>query len=155
MVGLPKGALRGTTFGIHFTIGVVVLTLLAARVIWRMFNNHPDHPPNATQFQIVAARLAHVALYLLLLIMPVTGAFSVWLNGFPLTPFEWLTVPSPVATDKALGKVFSQIYTVIAWMMAATVIAHMLAAIWHHVVMPDQTLVKMLPKRGTDAVPHR
>jgi len=149
MVDLPKGPLRGTTFGIHFTIGFLVLTFSAARIIWRQFNLHPDHPPQATQFQLIAARLAHISLYLLLFIMPMTGAFSVWLNGFPLTIFELITIASPVATDKALGLIFSQIHTVAAWVMAATVMAHLLAALWHHFVMHDQTLMQMLPNRDS------
>jgi cytochrome b561 len=58
---------------IHAYVGIAILLLVVIRLVLRFTTGVPAAPPNEPAIFRIAAKLAHVALYLLLLTMPLTG----------------------------------------------------------------------------------
>ena len=140
---LPKkSAIRGFAYDSHETLGLIVLFLVFARLSWRMANPTPaaEGPP----WQRLAARAVHLGLYVLMVAVPVVGYLMVDANGYDVAFFGW-TAPDLVATDKALGDRLEELHEVLAWALTAVVAAHAGAALWHHVVVRDGTMKRMLP----------
>ncbi len=141
---LPKQtAIRGFAYDAHETLGLVVLFLVFARLSWKMANPAPVGA--GPHWQRLAARAAHVGLYVLMIAVPVVGYLMVDAKGYDVAFFGW-TAPDLVATNKALADRLKNLHEVLAWSLTAIVAVHAGAAIWHHVIVRDGTLKRMLPE---------
>src|SRR5512145_2981405 len=77
----------------HKSFGVLILTLAALRLLWRLTNVTPALPEGMAGWERMGARMSHFVLYLLMLALPLTG----WvINSAANIPFRifWL-VPLP------------------------------------------------------------
>jgi len=133
----------------HVSFGLVLLALVATRVGWRLIYGAPGLPADTPLLEALAAKLTHLTLYALMIVIPVMGVFLVWLNAYDLSFFGLFTIPSPVAADKVLGHTVKEVHELFANLILALVGVHALAAIWHHYIKKDNVLTRMLPERGT------
>lgn len=58
---------------LHQSIGITILALAAIRLAWRALNPTPAWPADMKKYEMVLARVVHVAFYALLFAIPVTG----------------------------------------------------------------------------------
>lgn len=145
----PKGSdIREGLKAWHFALGLTVLGLVVVRLALRAFVwRTPAITPTPAGWQMAMAGAIHAALYALLIAMPIGGwlilsasgkAIVVW--GISL-PALWGADPSLAGQIKALHELGGTIgYGLIG--------LHAVAALFHHYVMRDDTLVRMLPRRG-------
>src|SRR6476660_2741452 len=89
-------------------------------------------------------------LYALLLLQPLTGLAQSLARGRSFMLFEW-QVPKVMAGKKVLTLLFHQIHTVSAWLLLGLIGLHVLAALFHRLVLKDEVLQSMLPWRSTHA----
>lgn len=134
----------------HETLGVLVFVLTALRLLWVAVR------PAAPQFAMsgtmhLASRLAHLALWALLLILPATAILSLGSESHPLTLLGGIRVDhmplianSPLAKLADWGDVHGLLGDAIIWLAGL----HAVAAIYHHVALKDGVLRSMLPKRA-------
>lgn len=144
----PKGSAgREAMKTWHSMLGLTVFALVAVRLALRaMFRTPPIMPaPQPWQQRLAAAM--HLALYVFLVVMPVLGWLTLSAQGKPIPffGFEW---PALLAPDKALGKRLEGIHEVIGNLGFFLIGAHAAAALVHHYLMRDDTLLRMLPQRG-------
>lgn len=143
MEELPKqSAIRGFAYDAHETLGLSVLVLAFVRLSWKMVS--PTPAALGPQWQRLAARAAHSAMYALMIAIPIVGYLMVDANGYDVAFFGW-TAPDLVATDKTLAKRLNDLHGALAWALTAIVVGHAGAAIWHHIIARDETLRRMLP----------
>jgi cytochrome b561 len=93
----------------------------------------------------LAARLGHLALYALLLAVPVVGIATLFAGGESLSIFGVVDIPSPWVKDRAFEHSLEDIHEILAHSLIALVAVHAAAAIVHHRVYRDDTLKRMLP----------
>jgi cytochrome b561 len=132
---------------IHETLGVTVFVLTAVRLGWRLLR--PDMPADdATpprRWLGVVAKVGHAGLYLLLFLVPTTAILGAWLGGHPVTLLNGINVTSPFAAARDVGGTLAELHTwlgdTIIWLAGA----HAVAALGHHYLLRDGTLLKMLP----------
>lgn len=72
MEGLT-GTLRASLVSFHLSSGYTVLGLTVVRVLWRLTHTPPPHPASMKPWEHHAASLAHFALYLVMVLMPLSG----------------------------------------------------------------------------------
>lgn len=149
MTGLKLSPEKLKLYAWHKWSGITVLTLAMLRVFWRW--THPAPPPLPGQpiWQRRAADLAHRALYVLMLAIPLSGWLYSSASGYPVVMFgvKALQLPDLVAKDKALASLLKLAHETLNWTLAAVVTAHVAAALKHAVVDRDGTLARMLPGR--------
>lgn len=144
---LPRQTvIRGFAYDAHETLGLIVLFLVFLRLSWRMAN--PTPIAMGPRWQLFAARAAHVALYVLMIAVPVVGYLMVDAKGFDVAFFGW-TAPDLVATNKGLADRLNDLHAVLAWALTAIVGVHAGAAVWHQAIMRDGTMTRMLPAAST------
>ena len=147
MSDLPRGPSKAAGLDLHFALGSLVLTLTALRLIWRLFNPRPESPPGTPLWQDRAARWGHLALYALMIALPLTGVLAAWLGGKTIN-LLWITaLPSPWERNRGLEKLLEEVHEVLANGMLILVAAHVAAALWHHFLRRDGLLGRMLPLR--------
>ena len=157
MVEMPIGIARSNASALHKSLGLTLLALVTVRLVWRLFAGAPAALPGTPTWQARIADLTHVALYGLLLAMPLSGWLYNSASGFPLQWFKQFNLPAIAGRDAALAEIARQIHFWGFWLLVALVAAHTGAALYHHFVQRDDTLRRMLPMRlrGQPAAPPR
>ena len=144
----PKGsALREGLKTWHYTLGLSVFVLVWLRLAVRLAGPSPQIQPEPPRWQRNAATLTHVALYALMVGLPLIGWLVLSARGRAI-PFFGLELPTLVGENRELGRFFKEIHEVAATTGYFLVGAHAAAALLHHYVVRDDTLRRMLPKRS-------
>ena len=129
----------------HRHFGVLVLLLFVARVTLRIRSGQLPPADNPSPFIRIAAALVHVALYALLLALPVLGWALNDALGKPAHLFG-VALPALVGADEDLADTLLAWHQDAAWLLLGLVLLHAAAALWHHFVLRDGVLRTMLPK---------
>lgn len=142
---VPRNSpLRGLAFDAHETLGIVALLLVLARLAWN--RSHPGPAPEGAGWQRRFAKLAHGALYLLMIAVPIAGYAMMDAKGYGVAFFGF-DAPEFLATDAGLAERLNRLHERLAWAFAGLVALHVAAAFWHHFGLRDGTLRRMLPAR--------
>ena len=142
---LPRGALQDTLFITHESLGLTILALTLARLLWRLGQRPPPPSADLNQLERVASGGVHVLLYALLIIMPVTGYLFVTLSDIDLSYFGIVHVPALTEPDKPAGKLFGAIHITLQWAIYALAAMHIGAALHHYFFRHNDVLARMLP----------
>lgn len=128
---------------LHFALGLAVLVLVVPRLIARVFGGAPSPRGNASVLRL-AAMVGHLAFYLLMIALPLSGWYVASRMGVQIAFFGFevpaLTEavqgpPGPVAELHELG---GTLVVILAGL-------HGLMALYHHFVLHDDTLRRMRP----------
>lgn len=142
----PKGPIRSSALVVHMTLGQLVVVLLIARLFWRMAN--PPPPPEQTRFgwlQEAIAALTHYVMYALLVAVPFMGILVQLKRGNALPLLGVFDVASPWPTDRPLARTLLHWHEYLADALLILAGVHAVAALMHHYIFEDRTLVRMLP----------
>lgn len=141
MVDLPKGAERSAAYGLHKSLGLVALLLVAMRILWR--RRSPAPPALLEGWQARVAATTHAALYVLLVAAPVAGFLASSFTPYAIK-FFGIALPRLAAPDEGLNSLFRQVHLVLVWVLAGLAAVHMASAAAHG-LRRDGTLSRMLP----------
>lgn len=146
---LPAGAQKSGLF-VHIFTGLAILALMAARLGWRGIDQMPsaeaaDHASAMSRWLELAAHLAHVGLYVLLIAVPVIGIVLQFARGEPLPLFGLTEISSPWLKDRAFAHNVKELHEIAAHGLVLLAALHGSAAIAHHWIFRDRTLARMLP----------
>jgi superoxide oxidase len=128
----------------HTMFGVTVLGLVALRLLVRALSRAPAVEPPPPRWQSLAASLAHVALYGLMIALPLTGWLTFNADGHVVTWFGQ-SLPMLVSASKSLAHTLKEIHEAFANAGYFLIGLHAAAALFHHYVMRDNTLQLMWP----------
>lgn len=128
----------------HFMLGLSVLLLVLVRIVARFVAPAPPIVPVPPAWQQLLAKLVHLALYLLMLGMPIAGWLILSAEGEPV-PFFGLELPALVAKSKDLAETIENLHETVGQIGYFLIGAHALAALFHHYIVRDNTLRRMLP----------
>ncbi len=143
----PHGsATRSEILFFHKSIGVTVLGLVVLRIVWRLAAGAPAYAEPLGWLVQVASRAGHLALYALMIAMPVSGYLTSTASGSPLPWFGLFTLPRLVGKDKSLAEATSWAHYTFAWTLAFVLAAHLAAVIWHAGIRRDSVLTRMWPR---------
>lgn len=128
----------------HKSIGITILMLLLLRLVWRFYNLVPLDPVTSAPWERRASKLSHGALYLLMLMTPVSGWIMNSAKNFPLKLFWIVPWPNIVKPDKQLGELANDVHKTLVILLSVLVVLHVLAALRHHFSKHDGLLLRML-----------
>jgi superoxide oxidase len=143
----PKGSdIREGFKTWHFMLGLSVLGLVFFRLLFRCLHTAPAIQPKPAKWQIGSAHLVHTFLYLLMIGMPIGGWLMLSAAGKPI-PFFGLTLPALIEENKELAKTIKQVHATVGEIGYYVIALHAIAALFHHYIVKDNTLLRMLPKK--------
>lgn len=155
---LPPGYDKLDAYGVHALIGVAILLLAFMRAGWRIIAPFilPDleRPEDLPGWQRLAAEVTHIALYVLLFALPLSG----WLmlsaaatNDSIALPWDWSWPLLPFVEELSfverawLEQTAERLHFAMVWLMMALVALHVGAALKHHFIDRDDVLARMIP----------
>lgn len=144
MVPLPISPRKLAWYLVHKSIGLTVLLLTSLRLGARLVRGHPPPVPMPA-WQRRAAVASHTLLYVLLFAIPLSGWLYSSATGVQVVYLGLVPLPDLVQRNRALGDVLRVVHVGLNVTLAVVVLVHLVAAIRHHVVDRDVTLVRMLP----------
>lgn len=140
---------------IHLSVGVTIGVLVILRIIWRITHKAPAPEPG-TKLEHQAAHLGHLALYAIMVLAPLTGYMGTGLATdffflFEIPKFEETWLFNVIVADglgmsfEAFEKPIDFIHKNILgeWLIWLLILGHLAAALHHHYVKKDRTLIKM------------
>lgn len=130
----------------HYMLGMLVFVLVWLRLAVRLSGPTPGIQPEPPGWQQVSAKLLHLALYALMIVMPLTGWLLLSASGKPI-PFFGLQLPALISENKDLAKTIKEIHEAIGTAGYYFIGLHTVAAFYHHYIVRDNTLTRMLPFR--------
>lgn len=142
---LPISLERLILLARHKSIGFTIFGLVVLRLGWRLYSPPPPQPPVPHPVFRMAARLSHILLYALLLSMPVIGWLLSSASNLTVSWFGLFSLPNLVRPDRRLAHWLLFTHQSMAWLLLTLVILHISAALWHHIILRDEVLLRMLP----------
>lgn len=144
----PKGSdLREGLKTWHFMLGISVLVLVVLRAVLNFSDQTPPIRPEPPRWQGRLGLLMHYALYLLMIAMPLLGWLTLSAEGKEI-PFFGLHLPPLVAESKSVAGWCKDIHEAGGTIGYFLIGLHAAAALYHHYVLRDNTLERMVPAPG-------
>lgn len=150
MMDMKPSPEKWSMYGLHKSWGMVILFLVFLRISWRMMNPVPKDPEGFSKMQSLVAKAGHYALYLAMIVMPVSGYTMSMAGGHGITVFGAWKVPDLIGVDKPLGGLAHDVHEISSTVIYFLVAAHVLAALYHHFIRKDDVLKRMLPSLKKD-----
>jgi cytochrome b561 len=130
---------------LHKNIGMVLLVFLMLRIFWRMINITPQNEDKtASSIEIKAAHYAHLLLYALMLVLMITGYLISTADGRAIEVFGLISVPAFPYSFVNQEDIAGNIHEILAWTLVLLSLGHALAAIKHHFINKNNTLLRMI-----------
>jgi cytochrome b561 len=145
MTGLTLSPAKLQMYSWHKWIGATVFLLALARIVWRLTHAAPPWPPGLPAWQRRGAAAVHVALYVLIVAIPLSGWLHSSAAGVPTVYLGLVPLPDLVARDKALAEFMQTLHVALNYALFVLFSVHAGAALKHHFVDCDGVLARMLP----------
>jgi superoxide oxidase len=129
----------------HTLLGLSILLLVILRLGLRLFQTTPTILPPLVNWQHKLAILMHVALLAFMLVMPMIGWVLLSAEGHDVMFFR-LHLPALAAADREFADSVAEVHEVIGTLGYFLIGFHTAAALFHHYITKDNTLVRMLPQ---------
>ncbi len=135
-----------TLIGLHFTFGVIILAVVIVRLAWRLIQGAPPPEAGIPAWQETLSSIVHWLLYALLFVIPILGWINADWRGMPVALFGQLEMPQLIAKRAAGWQWTGDVHGLLSnYVLLAVVGLHVLAALYHHYVLGDGVLKRMLP----------
>jgi cytochrome b561 len=143
--GFAQRPLRGELVMIHMSLGILLGLAVAARIVWRLLPGHRVAPAVSGLTETLS-RLVHWLLYALLVFQALFGWYVRWSEGEAMS-FFGLLIPSPLTpVSRAMHHQIQEWHGWVGWAIVTVALGHGAAALYHHFVLRDSVLVRMLPR---------
>jgi len=145
---IPRGIpARGYYVNLHKSTGILIGLLILVRLIWRLTHAPPPLPDVMPAWQRRAAAASHRLLYVLMLVMPLSGYVASNFSKHGVNFFNSIRLAPWGSDDKLIYAFFNQTHKITSWLLLTLVILHVLAALKHLLVDRDTIFSRILPPR--------
>jgi superoxide oxidase len=141
---VEEGPGRAWAMNLHGSLGLAVFGLSLLRILWRGFARHPA-PVAMPALMARLAHYAHVALYVMMVAVPVIGLLALWASGQGMSFLGLMPLPSPLTARSGLAGFLEEGHELAANLLVALALLHAGAAIFHQYILRDHLLERMTP----------
>jgi cytochrome b561 len=132
---------------LHRSVGLVILALMVFRAMWRLAHPPPPLPAGFPPIEALAAHADHALLYLMFLVMPLSGYLNAAAAGHSVSFFGLVAIPPLVPENQPLSQAAVAVHLTGQFLIYALVGVHVAAALMHRFVRRNGILERILPLR--------
>ena len=129
----------------HFSLGLLILCIMLIRAVWVATHRPPPQSDAMARYANLLARLLHFTFYGIIVVLPFLGWAWAGARGWTVMFFGLFNLPPLVATGSALGKSLGNMHSLLAGILVGLVGLHFVATLYHHFILKDDTLTRILP----------
>ena len=129
---------------LHKAFGMVLIAVMVVRLLWRWDNGMPEPEPGVRRWEARAAHLVHVVLYVGVFATAISGYLIATAKGEPVVVFDLFSVPATVHGLPRQEDVAGDFHTYLSYGLVGLAGLHAAAAVKHHLIDRDATLLRML-----------
>jgi cytochrome b561 len=130
--------------GWHKAFGLIALLLILFRLAWRIYTPVPGTLTKGTgKYDLLLAHLTHMALYFLMLAIPLTGWIASSATGIDISLFGLINVPLIAPASERVETVFFALHWLFTRLLILFVLIHIVGALRRHFFLHDTTLRRM------------
>ncbi len=136
------------SYSVHKSVGILALFLAFVQIVWSLSHQSPQVLSSLKPWEKAAASMMHRVLFILVLLVPLSGYGIAAAVGQGIDMFGFLTIPAVIPDGIAFKglateDIASGLHYYLAYGCAALVLLHLLAALKHHFIDKDRTLRRM------------
>lgn len=135
-----------TAPAVHKSVGFVLILLVLFRIIWRFNVGVPAPIQSHKSWEKALSKWVHVFLYVVIISMFFSGYFITTAKGQSLDVLGFLSIPAIITNIDLLEHYAKDIHEISAYLIVVIAVLHGLAAVKHHVIDKDRTLVRIFGK---------
>ncbi len=139
------GLTQATYYNWHKSLGLVALTIAALRLLARKSGQLPDWAPTLGSRERSFIHRAEQILYASMFVMPISGFVYVMAGGYGVNLFGIMPLANPIGERLWLSNAAGWTHSIAATVLGLTVAGHIGLVLWHHLVLKDGLLRRMLP----------
>lgn len=129
---------------LHKSFGLLLFALMLLRMVWRRLSPPPAGLPEHGRLTRLGSRLGHASLYLGLFALMISGYLISTADGRGIALFGLFEVPATLTGIPDQEDVAGLVHQYLAWALVIFAGIHALAALKHHFVDRDRTLLRMV-----------
>lgn len=146
---------RHTAPNLHKSIGLSLFALMLLRLLWRLISPPPAPLASYSRATRLAAKLGHALLYVGLFALMVAGYLISTADGHGIRVFGLFAVPATLTSIPDQEDVAGVVHQYLAWGLVLFAALHALAALKHHFIDRDVTLLRMLGRAPSPSQAHK
>lgn len=131
---------------LHKALGVVTSVLILGRIAWALLDKKPGYPAGLKSWEIKAADIVHVVLYLLMIAIPVSGYLISTAQGHGVSMFGLFDIPALLPAAEGREEIAGQVHYFLAFGGSWIVLLHVGAALKHNLIDRTDVLGRMVGK---------
>ncbi|MBU6339261.1 MAG: cytochrome b [Rickettsiales bacterium] len=145
MTGLSKeDPSRMEVYNLHKSLGALALIFVFIRLVNRVIKPAPKLPDTIVKSEKILAHLAHIGLYILMVIVPLSGYLMSNYFGYPVQLFG-IKMPTLVQTNVDLGKIFHETHEISPYILLGLIILHVIGVVKHRFFdKPENDVLKRM-----------
>ena len=133
-----------TAPALHKAVGVIIGLLIIFRIAWNAFQSKPEQLGDHSKLLSVLAKLGHLSLYLLMILLVISGYLISTAKGVGIDVFGLFEIPAFLAENTDRAEFAGKVHRLMGSVFILTVIVHAIAALSHQFILKDRTLSRML-----------
>lgn len=145
MTSEPLEGVGTPLYVLHKGMGVLLLLLIVGRIVWRLTHRPPPFPDSMPPLEQRIAHRTHIAIYVLLVTMVVSGYLRTVADEYPIELLDALGVPPLVGHHPRLAATMLVVHQFAVLALLGLVAVHVSAVLRHHLIDRDATLSRMWP----------
>ncbi len=147
MTRTGEGPLTNALYELHKSFGILIFVVMLARAGFRLVHGAPPPAPGLTALELHLSKAVHVALYVLLLAMPISGYVGVSMCCSPVNLFWTIPVPLSFTGSEATVKSILWMHSTASYVLIGLFILHIAGVMNHAMIRHDGVLARMWPIR--------
>lgn len=142
---IEPGPVQDGLYTMHRSFGMLILALMLVRLGYRLLHGVPAPEPTLTAGQRAGSHIVHLALYGLVIAQAIIGWAATSAYGAAISFFGLFTVPPILAKDETVANPLFFVHDWLGYTVAALVVLHIAAALYHFIVRGDGVMQRMTP----------
>lgn len=144
--GVPRNTSgRDLLLLLHRSLGLMIFLGMLFFAAWRWRHPPPPLPPGLLRFERALARFTHVLLYLIFIIMPLSGYLNAAAAGHAVDLFGLVSLSPPLPENDRLSQIAIAVHLVGQYGVYFLVLLHLAGALFHGLIRRDGVIERMLP----------
>jgi len=148
MTSEPLSGFSDPLFILHKGMGSLLLVLIVARAIWRLWHRPPPFPDYMPPLEQRIAGSTHIVIYVLLIVMAVSGYVRTVGDGFPIELLDALGIPPLIPLMPEVARVMLVVHQFSVIALIGLVAVHVSAVMRHEMIDRNPALSRMWPPIG-------